>query len=64
MLASNLSEESGACVVSYQDMFSNKFQVILDQNNCIEFNNIYYCISLIVKEDKVNAVIGYLKRIK
>ena len=63
MLASNLGEEGGACVVSYQDIFSNKFQVLLGKNNCIECNNIYYCIYLIVKEDKANAVIGYLERI-
>ena len=63
MLASNLGEEGGACVVSYQDIISNKFQVLLDKNNCIECNDIYYCIYLIVKEGKVNAVIGYLERI-
>ena len=38
MLASNLGEEGGACVVSYQDIFSNKFQVLLGRNNCIECN--------------------------
>ena len=45
-------------MVSYQDIFSNKFQVLLGKNNYIECNNIYYCIYLIVKEDKANAVIG------
>ena len=63
MLASNPGEEDGACVVSYQVIFSNRFQVLLGKNNCIECNNIYYCIYLIVKEDKTNAVIGYLERI-
>ena len=41
----------------------NKFQVLLDKNNCIECNDIYYCIYVIVKEDKANAVVGYLERI-
>ena len=63
MLASNLGKEGGSCVVSYRDTFSNKFQVLLGKNNCIECNNIYYCIYLIVKEDKANAVIVYLERI-
>ena len=63
MLASNPDEEGGVCVVSYQDIFSNKFQVLLGKNNCIECNNRYYCIYLIVKEDKANDVVGYLERI-
>ena len=58
MLVLNLGEEGGTFVVSYQDIFLNKFQVLLGKNNCIENNNIYYCIYLIVKEDKANAVIG------
>ena len=37
--------------------------MLLGKNNCLECNNIYYCIYLIVKEDKANAVIGYLERI-
>ena len=63
MLASNLGEEGGVCVVSYQDIFSNKFHVLLGKNNCIKCNNIYYCIYFIVKEDKTNAVIGYFEKI-
>ena len=62
MLASNLEEEGGTCVVSYQDIFLNKFQVLLGKNNCKECNNVYYFIYVIVKEDKANAVIGYLER--
>ena len=33
-------------------------------NNCIECNNTSYCIYLIVKEDKANAVIGHLEKDK
>ena len=29
--------------------------MLLDKNKCIECNDIYYCIYLIVKEDKANA---------
>ena len=61
MLASNLDEEKGgACVFSLQGIFLNKFQILLGKNNCIECNNIYYCIYLIVKKDKANVFIGYL----